>query len=136
MKRRKPAFGGLSGPDAELLAAALVGYQYQRSEIEAKMAELRRQIGGRVAPAPKGEATKKSRLSPAARRRIAVAQLKRWAAFHKSKESPTAKKAGTGTAKQGAPVKKWKLTEAGRKRIAEASKKRWADLRVKAEEQK
>jgi hypothetical protein len=136
MKRRKPAFGGLSVPDAELLAAALLGFEHQRSLIAEKMAELRRQIAGladaSTSPSTDGAAlTRRSRMSAAARRRIAAAQRKRWAVFHKAKESAGAKKAVPAAAKRAAPVKKWKLTAAGRKRIAEASKKRWADLRAK-----
>jgi hypothetical protein len=136
MKRRNPAFGGISVSDAELLAAALIGYQHQRSLIVVKMAELRRQIGGlagaRTLPSTDGAApTRRSRMSAAARRRIAAAQRKRWAVFHKAKKSPTAKKVVSATAKQAAPVKKWKMSAAGRKRIAEATKKRWADLRAK-----
>src|SRR5947209_326170 len=84
MPRHKKAFDGLSMTDAEILEAALIGLDRRRSQIEEKMAELRRQIGGSDAarksnavgsePAPK-----KRTMSAAARRRIAEAQRKRWA---------------------------------------------------------
>jgi hypothetical protein len=49
MKRRKSAFGGLSRLDAELMAAALLGFEHQRDSINEKMAELRLQISGSAA---------------------------------------------------------------------------------------
>jgi hypothetical protein len=113
--------------DHDLLAAALVGYEQQRSEIEGKIAELRRRLGGRWASVPAGSSdvtqpARKRRMSAAGRRRIAAAQRKRWAAFHKSNKPATPKKA--------APTKR-KMSAAARKRIAEAQRKRWAQFRVK-----
>jgi hypothetical protein len=35
--------------DPSLLQAALIGYQHQRDQIEAKMAEIRLELGGRPA---------------------------------------------------------------------------------------
>lgn len=55
-------------------------------------------------------------VSPAARRRMAAGQRKRWAAVK--------------GVKQPAP-KKRKVSAAGRKRIAEATRKRWAEFRAK-----
>src|SRR5712692_8763419 len=59
------------------LEPALFGFEHQRSQIEEKMAELRRRIGGRAATV-KALATKKRTMSAAARRRIGAAQRKRW----------------------------------------------------------
>ena len=79
--------------DADFLAAALVGYEQQRSEIEGKIAELRRQLGGRAVRAAVGSsdgtrpAAKKRTMSAAARKRIAAAQRKRWAAYKKAKKA-------------------------------------------------
>ena len=84
MPRRKPAFGGLSRADTELLVAALFGFEHQHSEIEKKMAELRQQLGGRAAPVQKKQAPKKRTMSASARRRIGAAQRKRWAAVKKN----------------------------------------------------
>jgi hypothetical protein len=79
--------------DHALLEAALIGYQHQLDQIEAKMAELRQQLGGKSpAPATKSAAAaapatgKKRQMSAAARKRIAAAQKKRWAEYHKLKE--------------------------------------------------
>jgi hypothetical protein len=80
--------------DTGLLQAALVGYQHQKEQIEAKIAEIQRQIGGRAkaqagtaSPTSSEETPRKRKpLSAAARKRIAAAQKKRWAEFHKSKE--------------------------------------------------
>jgi hypothetical protein len=55
-------------------------------------------------------------MSTAARERIAAAQRKRWAAYHKGTEK--------------APAKKRHLSPAARKRIADATKKRWAAYRL------
>jgi hypothetical protein len=95
MEPRKPAFGGLSRSDEEFLAAALVGFEYRRSEIEAKMAELRRQLGGRgtrdgnapISEAAPAAAPKKRKMSEAARKRIAAAQHKRWAEYLEAKKA-------------------------------------------------
>ncbi len=75
--------------DQSLLHAALIGYQNQLAEIENAMAELRRKL--RIA-SPAGAADNKAAprhrtMSPAARRRIAAAQKKRWAAYRKAKAS-------------------------------------------------
>ena len=126
MARRRSGSG--STADAGLLAAALLGFEKQRSEIEGKIAELRRQLGRRGADnssawsettsAPAG---KKRRLSAAARQRIAEAQRKRWAAVRGASQ-PVARKAGA------APTRK--MSAAAKKRIADAARKRWAAFRA------
>ena len=121
--------------DTELLEAALIGFQHKRDQVERKIADLRSQIGGHPAsgPAPAAaadgaSAPKKRTMSAAARRRIALAQKNRWAAY----------KAGQGT-KAAAPAaakpKKRVISAAGRARIVAATKKRWAAYR-KAQEAK
>jgi hypothetical protein len=78
--------------DMGTLQAALIGYQHQKDEIDGKIAEIRKRIGGRgkarnssAAPVD-GQPRMRKPLSVAARKRIAAAQRKRWAAFHKAKE--------------------------------------------------
>ena len=77
--------------DQALLEAALIGYQHQLDQIEAKMADLRRQLGGKApasaAKAPVTGSGKKREMSAAARKRIAAAQKKRWAEYHRLKEA-------------------------------------------------
>ena len=71
--------------DRATLEAALIGYQHQAQEIQAKIAELRRMIGGgtpaKKAPAKKAAAPRKQKhnMSPEGRARIAAAQRARWA---------------------------------------------------------
>ena len=108
--------------DVETLKAALVGYQQEYAEIGAKMDEIRRRIkgmsaadAGAVAPATSTRRT----MSPAARRRIAAAQRKRWAAYHS--EHGKQRKASPRK-----PAGKRKLSPEGRQRIIDALKRRWA----------
>jgi hypothetical protein len=108
--------------DTELLEAALIGFQHRRDQVEQKIAELRSQIGGQPASAAASgvAAPKKRTMSAAARRRIALAQKKRWAAY----------KAEHGTKTAAAPkAKKRVISAAGRARIVAATKKRWAAYR-------
>ena len=56
------------------------------------MAAIRKQVDGHAAaPAVDGAHRPKRAMSAAAKRRIAAAQPKRWAAFHADKKSGTAK---------------------------------------------
>jgi hypothetical protein len=76
--------------DQALLEAALIGYQHQLDQIEAKMTDLRRELGGKSpAAAPKSASGpgKKRQMSAAARKRIATAQRKRWAEYHRLRGS-------------------------------------------------
>jgi len=81
-----------------LLDAALEGLELQKSRIEEQIAEVRRMLGMRNAKPAKAvseestpaaaPASKKRALSLAARKRIAVAQKKRWAAYRKTTPKP------------------------------------------------
>lgn len=83
---------------------ALIGYQIERQKIDDKIRELQGQLKGkRVAP-PSTDATEKAvptkrTLSPAARRRIAAAQKKRWAE-HRKRVAQAARGAKAETLKQ------------------------------------
>jgi dihydrodipicolinate synthase/N-acetylneuraminate lyase len=84
-------------PNAHLLQAALEGLQAQKERIEEQIREVQSMLGGRsgpraVAAAEAGKAgatpTRKRRpLSEAARKRIAAAQKRRWAAFRKEQKA-------------------------------------------------
>lgn len=81
--------------DSTLLVAALEGLDLQKQRIDEQISQVKSMLGIRTPPpaaaaAPAGAVTKdespKGRvLSAAARRRIAIAQKKRWAAYHKQK---------------------------------------------------
>lgn len=80
---------GANHLDPAMLQAALIGYEVQRKSIESKIAEIRKQLGARataksIATTPKN-LRRKGAMSAAARKRIAAAQKKRWAAYRKAK---------------------------------------------------
>jgi len=109
--------------NAELMTAALFGLEHQRSDIEGKMADIRRAIRSTDLTKSAAMPTRiKRTMSAAARRRIAAAQRKRWAAV---------KAQGTKAAPAKAAPKKHTMSAAARKRIGEATKKRWAEFRKK-----
>src|ERR1039458_6719383 len=67
---------------AEILNAAIVGFEQQKLRIDAQIAELRQMLrGGPTAPpaTPAGPRGKRRKMSAAARKRIGDAQRKRWA---------------------------------------------------------
>jgi hypothetical protein len=74
--------------DPGLLQAALFGYQMEKEKIEGKIRELQVQLRGKKSSAPAIKAAKsgaRREMSDSARARIAAAQRKRWAEFHKKK---------------------------------------------------
>jgi hypothetical protein len=83
--------------DNSILEMALAGYQAEVQRIEEAMAALRKRLGVRgttsAAQITTDGSTPKRQMSAAARKRIADAQKKRWAAFHKQHGKPAAKKA-------------------------------------------
>lgn len=106
-----------------LLTAALSGLEFERSRLDAVISEIRTELAQNAArrpakPAPEGAeqaAPKKRTMSSSARRRIGLAQKRRWAAFHKHTAEPAKPKR--------------KMSAKGRKAIAEATRKRWAAYR-------
>ena len=113
---------------SDILAAAIVGYQAQKKQLDSQIAELRQLLSptsGNGAVAQPTEPRRK--MSAAARRRIAAAQKKRWAEARQ--------KAGAGTTiktKSAPAKKKRRLSAAGRKAIIEATKRRWAAIKAAA----
>lgn len=85
-------------PSREILEAALQGLEAQRQRLDEQIGEVRALMGGRGGRTSRGNGggegratptrtTRKKRvLSAEARKRIAAAQKKRWAAFRKSQE--------------------------------------------------
>lgn len=85
---------GKSVQNEGILEYALHHLERERDEIQAKIDHIRRQLGSRVSHSPAGsvpaapapsEPRKKRVLSEAARKRIAAAQKRRWAAHRKAK---------------------------------------------------
>lgn len=86
---------GKANQDVETLEMALVGFEQKKVEIEEKIRQIKAQLGGAPGVTPKksvapkaveasAPARKKRTLSAAARKRIALAQKKRWADHRKS----------------------------------------------------
>lgn len=77
--------------DQTTLQMALVGYEIQRSRIEAAIAEIQAQLGSRgsarsTSPTTAtAERTSRKKFSAAARKRMAAAQKKRWAGLKSKK---------------------------------------------------
>src|SRR3954470_14616405 len=115
---------------AEIINAAIEGFEFQKRRIDSQIDELRQLLnGGRAEGSDKSETpVHKRKISAAGRRRMAAAQKARWAKIRGETEpasSPAAPK----------PSKpKRKLSAAGRKAISDAPKRRWALKR--AEDQK
>jgi hypothetical protein len=73
-----------------LLTAALEGLELQRKRIDEQIQEVRSLLGKGRRGRPSGSNNHQrgtGRLSPAARRRIAAAQKRRWAEYRKSAAS-------------------------------------------------
>lgn len=71
----------------ELLEAALAGLQLRRQQLDEQIMEVRSLLGrgaARRGRPPGAVKNGRSRLSAAARRRIAAAQKRRWAEYRKS----------------------------------------------------
>lgn len=110
----------------EIIAAAISGFEAQKTRIDGQIAELRALLtGGPSAPADAAEPPKRKRrtMSAASRKAIGEAQRKRWAA---------AKKTAEPSATEAAAKPKRKLSAAGRKAIIAGIKKRWASKRAEA----
>jgi hypothetical protein len=115
---------------------ALIGYEDRKRRLDQTIAEIRSQLGhrgtgDRRANVPQTEqSTRRKRvLSPAARKRIAAAQKKRWAAFKQQKgeeDKPELER------KPDQQSPRRTMSAAARKRIGDATRKRWAARRKPA----
>jgi hypothetical protein len=105
----------------EIINAAILGFEAQKTRINDQIAELRAMLSGdttEAAATPQGKPSKR-KISAAARRRMALGQKARWAKL-KGESEPSA------PATPESPKPKRKMSAAGRKAISEATKKRWA----------
>ena len=90
---------GKTTEDLSTLQMALVGYEVEKQRIEAKIRDIQARLKGKPASSPAAATSAeptaagvKRVLSPAARRRIAAAQKKRWAE-HRKRIAQAAKEA-------------------------------------------
>ncbi|MBZ5619510.1 MAG: hypothetical protein LAQ69_12415 [Acidobacteriia bacterium] len=113
---------------AEIIAAAIEGFESQKRRIDTQIEELRAMLsGGRTEGTVAPEApTRKRKVSAAARRRMAEGQKKRWAAIKAESKTPES------AAKLEPSKPKRKISSAGRRAISEATKRRWALKRAEA----
>ena len=69
----------------EILAAALVGFNVTLKGIQEKIGEIEKELRGTKTEATTAPVKKTRRMSAAGRKRIQLAQKKRWAAHKKAK---------------------------------------------------
>jgi hypothetical protein len=114
---------------AEIIRAAIEGFESQKRRIDSQIDELRQLLNGGSAEtgAESGTPARKRKISAAGRRRMAAAQNARWAKIREEAE-PASSLTATEPARQ-----KRKLSAAGRKAISEATKRRWAAKRAEAQ---
>src|ERR1017187_8709102 len=114
--------------NAEIIAAAIEGFESQKRRIDIQIGELRAMLsGGRTEVTATPEAPKRKRkVSAAGRRRMAEGQKKRWAAIKAESLTPESA-AGPEPARP-----KRKISAAGRLAISKATKRRWALKRAEA----
>ncbi|HWE53420.1 MAG TPA: hypothetical protein VG273_26745 [Bryobacteraceae bacterium] len=101
--------------------------EQQKAAVERALEALRGfDQTGSIAPANSTSkaAARKGGMTPAGRRRLALAMKRRWAAKR------------TGIQAKKATAKKSGLTAAGRRKLAEAMKRRWAAKRTAAQAKK
>jgi hypothetical protein len=113
---------------AEIIAAAILGFEQQKRHIDTKIAELRAMLPGGstgTATTPEVSTLRRKKFSVAARRRMKEAQQRRWAKV-RGEAVPSA------PAKPGPSKPKRKLSKAGRAAIVAALKKRWAAKKAAA----
>ena len=113
----------------EIINAAILGFEQQKTRIDVQIAELRALMPGGAKPTPAAtpEATTvKRKISAAARRRMALGQKARWAKLKGESVSPAP------IATPEPPKAKRKLSAAGRAAIVAATKARWDRIRAEA----
>ena len=105
---------------AEIINAAIEGFESQKRRIDSQIDDLRQLLNGDRTQAAVGAttSTRRRKMSPAGRRRIAAAQKARWAKIRGEAEP------ASSSATVKAPKRRRKLSAAGRKAISEAAKRR------------
>jgi hypothetical protein len=121
-RNRAPIYMPTPKLNAEIIAAAIDGFESQKRRIDSQIGELRAMLsGGRTERTATPEvSTRKRKVSAAARRRMAEGQRKRWAAIKAESKKPES------PARPEPAKAKRKMSAAGRRAISEATKRRWA----------
>ena len=113
--------------DRSVLEMALIGYQRSLENIQEKIADIQRQLGIRpaiaAAPVTAGGAKPRRQMSAVARKRIALAQKKRWAAFHQAEEPAPAPKKAVAKRRLSPARKAALLANLAKARAAKAAKR-------------
>src|ERR1035437_10203491 len=113
----------------EIITAAIVGFEAQKTRIDDQIAELRAMLSGGTKPTaattPGPPTSQRRKFSAAARRRMKEAQQRRWAKIRGESEPPA-------LVKSEASKPKRKLSKAGRAAIVGAIKARWDRVRAEA----
>ena len=107
---------------AEIITAAIEGFESQQRRIDTQIAELRAMLSGNTAATaatPEAPTPKRKKFSAAARRHMKEAQQLRWSKTRGASEVPA-----PATPEPAKP--KRRLSKAGRVAIVAALKKRWA----------
>jgi len=106
---------------ADILEAAAIGFEVQKTQIEAKISDIKRLLDGSTgATAPTETVKPRKKRSAAVRRRMALAQRARFAKLQQ----------GSKPDAQTVKPKKRKMSAAGRRAISLAAKKRWAAIKA------
>ena len=107
----------------EIILAAIAGFEFQKSQIDAQISELRSMLASdHTESAEESETIKpRKKRSLAVRRKMAAAQRARYAKLKPGSEQ---------TQPVIAKPKKRKLSAAGRRNIIEATKRRWAAVKA------
>ena len=102
----------------DIISADIAGFESQKKRIDGQIAELRQMLteGGLGVPATPAPKQGRRKMTAAARKAIAAAQRRRWAAMREASQP----------VREEAPQVKRRLSAAGKRRIIEATKKRWA----------
>jgi hypothetical protein len=104
----------------EIIAAAIEGFEAQKTRIDTQIAGLRAMLSGgstESTATPEAPTRKRKKFSAATRKRMKEAQQRRWAKVRGPSE-PT-------SATTPAPKTKRKISAEGLKRIIAATKRRW-----------
>ena len=115
---------------AEIVNAAIAGFEAQKTHIDSQIADLRKMLDGRSRPAataPNETAKPRRKRSAAVRRQMKIAQQRRWAKIKGVSEALSQ----PVTSQVQKPIRR--LSAAGRKAIIAATKKRWALKRAESE---